>query len=76
MTDANEGVAVLQQRLTNLQTEMQSAIDSIQADLAPDKLPLEELLVQPKRSEINISGVTLVWLPWIVKPDVTAQRAY
>ena len=26
--------------------------------------------------EINLSGVTLVWLPWVAKADATAERAY
>jgi hypothetical protein len=76
VSDATEGVGVLQQRQAAIEAEMQAAIDSIQADLAPDKLQLEEVLVQPKKSEINVSGVTLVWLPWIAKADGAAERAY
>lgn len=73
---ANESTDVLRQRLADLEADIKTQSEKIQADLAPDKLPLEELLVQPKKSEINVSGVTLVWLPWIVKPDGTTERGY
>jgi Helicase HerA, central domain len=69
VTDAHEGVDVLKQQLAELDTAIQAETDRIQTDLAPDKLPLEELVVQPKKSEINVAGVTLVWLPWIVRGD-------
>jgi hypothetical protein len=63
VTDANESVEVLTQRLTELQGELSAEIAKAQADLAPDKLPLTELVVQPKKSDIKVSGVTLVWMP-------------
>ena len=30
---------------------------------SPDKLPLDQITIQPKKSEITVSGVTLVWMP-------------
>jgi hypothetical protein len=76
VNDANEGVEVLQQRLSNLEAQFQAESEKIQADLAPDKLPLEEVTVKPKKSEINVEPVTLVWLPWVVSDKGVAERAY
>ncbi|HMC09641.1 MAG TPA: hypothetical protein VKH44_00065 [Pirellulaceae bacterium] len=76
VSDANEGVDVLQQRLSALEAELSSETDAIQADLSPDKLPLDELIVQPKKTEINVSGVILVWLPWLVRADGKSEPAF
>jgi hypothetical protein len=74
--DANESVEVLQQQKADLEAELQAETDKTQMGLAPDKLALTELLVQPKKSEISVGGVRLVWLPSIVRPDGTAEAAY
>jgi hypothetical protein len=76
VSDANEGVGVLQQRLEELESELKVETDQAQADLSPDKLPLTEQVVQPKKSEINVSAVTLVWLPFVVSSDGKSQPAY
>jgi hypothetical protein len=76
VNDANESVEVLTQREADLEAELRAETDKVQTDLAPDKLPLGELLVQPKKSEISVSSVTLVWLPSIVRPDGVAEAAY
>jgi hypothetical protein len=76
ISDANEGVDVLNQRLEELNAELKTETDKVQADLAPDKLPLTEVVVQPKKSEINVSGVTLIWLPDVVMKDGKSQPAY
>jgi len=49
--------------LADLEAEMKSETDAIQADFSPESLKLEEATVQPKKSEINVSQVALVWLP-------------
>jgi hypothetical protein len=76
VNDANEGVDVLNQRLTELNDDLKNETDKVQADLAPDKLPLTEVVVQPKKSEINVSGVALAWLPFVVTADGKSQPAY
>jgi hypothetical protein len=76
VSDANEGIEVLREQLNQLEAELLAETDKIQAELAPDKLPLEEVAVKPKKSEINVEPVTLVWLPWLVREDGFAERAY
>jgi len=76
VSDANEGVEGLQQRLAELEAELKAETDQTQADLSPDKLPLTDQVVQPKKSEINVGSVTLVWLPFIATADGKSQPAY
>jgi hypothetical protein len=63
VSNATEGVGVLSQRLSQLETELAAETEKIQSALAPDKLPLQEIAIQPKKSEITVQPITLVWMP-------------
>jgi hypothetical protein len=63
VSDANESVGVLSQRLSDLEAELAAQTEKIQTDLAPDKLSLQEITIQPKKSEVSVQSVILVWLP-------------
>jgi hypothetical protein len=63
ISDASEGVEVLQQRLTDLEAEVKAETENIQAGLLAEGLALQEVLIQPKKSEISVSQVALVWVP-------------
>jgi hypothetical protein len=76
VSDANESVEVLAQRLADMEAELRAETEKIQTDLSPDKLPLDELVLKPKKSEITVSGVTLVWLPWLVRADENSEPAF
>jgi hypothetical protein len=69
VADAAEGVEVLQQRLADLSTQFQGETENLEAGLSPDSLELEEVPVQPKKSDISVTQVALVWQPWIVRMD-------
>ncbi len=66
---AAEGVEALQQRLAELESEFRGETEKIQAGLAADSLPLEEVSIQPKKSEISVNPVVLAWVPWIARMD-------
>jgi hypothetical protein len=63
VNDANESMEVLQQQKADLEAELRTQTEQVQTELAPDKLPLEEVVIQPKKSDIRVSPVTLIWLP-------------
>ena len=70
---AEENVEAVQQRLADLDAEFQTETEKIQASLDADVMSLEEITLQPKKSDISIDQVTLVWTPWSVSPDGTAS---
>jgi hypothetical protein len=76
IADAAEGVESLRQQLGDLNAEFKGETDKIQSGLAPDSLTLETVEVKPKKSEINVSGVTLVWLPWIERMDGDIEQVF
>jgi hypothetical protein len=69
VADAAEGVEVLQQQLADLQQEFDAESAKVQASLTPEALPLEEVLIKPKKTDIAVQEVALVWQPWIVRMD-------
>ncbi len=73
VADAAEGDEVLQQQLDDLNAQFESETEKLQATLSPDSLELEAVLIQPRKSDIKVDEVRLVWLPWIVRMDGAAE---
>jgi hypothetical protein len=69
VAEAAENLEALQQQLVDLQQEFDAEAEKVRASLAPDALTLEEVLIKPKKADIAIQEVALVWQPWIVRMD-------
>jgi hypothetical protein len=69
IADAAEGVESLQQQLADLNAQFEAETEKLQAGLAPDMLALEEVQIAPKKTDIAVQQVCLVWQPWIVRMD-------
>lgn len=52
--------------LAELQEELRQRVNDIEHDLDPANLVLEKIEVQPRKSDIAVGQVMLVWLPWFV----------
>jgi hypothetical protein len=63
--EAEDNVEAVDAKIAALESEFQTETTKIQDGLQPDTLALQELQIAPKKSEINVSGVTLVWQPTI-----------
>ena len=70
---AEENVEAVQQRLVDLDAEFKTESEKIQSVLDAEALSLEEITLQPKKSDITINQVALVWTPWSVSPDGSAS---
>jgi hypothetical protein len=69
VADASEGVEALQQQLTDLNAQFTAETEKLQTGLAPDTLALEEVQIAPKKADIAVQQVCLLWQPWIVRMD-------
>ena len=58
---AQETVAVIDQRLAELDAQFKSETEKIQQELDPDALALEPVEVKPKKADVTIKQVSLVW---------------
>ena len=67
IADAAEGVEVLRQQLADLNAQFEAETQKLHAGFAPDALVLEEVPIQPKKTDIGISQICLAWQPTVVR---------
>jgi hypothetical protein len=66
----------LQQELAALEHELEEEVHDIEAALHADAFDLETLEVRPRKSDIRVKDITLVWTPWLVTEGGAAVAAY
>ena len=71
---ANETVESLQQQFADLDAEFKQETEEVQSGFEIDKLALDEVAIQPKKADIAVNQIALVWEPWIVKGEGTMER--
>lgn len=68
---AEENIEAVQARLAALDAEFKVEAEKLSAHIDPTSIELEELTLQPKKADITISQVALVWTPWSVAESGT-----
>ena len=66
---AEETKEALTQRLADLETEFKAESEQIAAELGGAGLAIEAVDLQPKKTDIAVSRVALLWSPWYVSPN-------
>jgi hypothetical protein len=61
---------------TALATEREKALSALGSKYTVDKLPLDEVVIKPRKTDIEIDGVSLIWLPFRVDGSGTATPIY
>jgi hypothetical protein len=61
---AQESVAAVEQQIRDLDAELQRELDASEAALDPGSEKLETLTIRPKKSDVTVRSVGLVWLPY------------
>ncbi|MFN0021635.1 MAG: ATP-binding protein [Pirellulaceae bacterium] len=74
VSQAGETVEAYKERLANLDAEFKAEAEKIQLGFDADQLQLEEVAIQPKKSDITVSQVLLLWEPWVVAADGTMKQ--
>ncbi|MCO6453763.1 MAG: ATP-binding protein [Pirellulaceae bacterium] len=73
---AKDSVESLQQQLADLETELREQVEQLEQSLRADQLELEPLEIRPRKSDLDVRPVVLVWTPWIVDSSGIAQPAW
>ncbi len=74
VAQAGETVEAYKERLANLDDEFQAEAEKIQTGFDADQLQLEEIAIQPKKADISIAQVLLLWEPWVMAADGSMQK--
>jgi hypothetical protein len=72
---ANESLETVRARRATIEAELQAEIERLTAADAPDQVAIETSSVRPRKSDIAVSGVALVWVPHWVGKDGSARPA-
>jgi hypothetical protein len=73
---AGETVEAIQQQLADLDTAFQSEITNLQEKLDPQTEVLETLSIKPKKTDIIVQLVALVWIPYWQDPQGKLATAW
>jgi hypothetical protein len=60
---ASESAEVLQQRLSDLQLELENETARLQGELDPAAVVMETTSIKPRKSETTTTGMSVVWVP-------------
>ena len=72
---ASERAGVLDERMKALEAELDAEVGALTESLDPARVPVERTQVRPRKSDISVGAVSLLWTPWRVAPDGTLEPA-
>ncbi len=73
---AQLGVEQARQEKQRLEDELQSKLQALEAQYAPGALSIEPLQLSPRKGDIDVDEVSLLWLPWRVDAAGRAEAVY
>ncbi|MEZ6062490.1 MAG: ATP-binding protein [Planctomycetaceae bacterium] len=73
---AEEALEALETKEADLNAEVEAEVRQIQDSFDPDLMELSQEEIKPRKSDLNVERVVLVWLPYTLDPTGTAERAF
>ena len=70
-----EDVAAARQKLADLETQFEQDAASLSSQFATVG-PFEEIVVRPRKSDISLSDLTVLWTPWQIDSNGIAEAMY
>ncbi|MDD4270272.1 MAG: ATP-binding protein [Pirellulales bacterium] len=71
-----ENVAVIQQRLADLEAEFEAEVNHLETAIREENLVIEAAPLRPRKADISDTNVILVWAPYRVDTQDRAQPAW
>jgi hypothetical protein len=73
---AMENLEELRRKLEEVEAEFEEATEDLRERLDPEVIEVEERALKPRKSDIEVDSVVLVWTPWVVSSDGIAEPAF
>ncbi len=67
---------VIRTRLADLERQFQSEAARVQGDFEPEDIALQEIRIRPRKTDISVETLALVWSPWKVSRDGIAEPLF
>jgi phage host-nuclease inhibitor protein Gam len=73
---AQETVGALTEKFNQLNTEFEAEVTKLQAAASAEAIELQEITVSPKKSDITVTRIALLWTPWSCGADGTIEALF
>jgi len=73
---AQKEVEIIQQKLVDLEEEFREKVAGMQEGFTAEELELEEVQIRPRKSDISVGAIALVWTPWRLDRSGLAEPAF
>jgi hypothetical protein len=73
---AEDNVESLKAEIQALESDLARDLDAVRERTDEGRVTLEEAHLTPRKSDIDVEDVVLLWMPWIVGPDGQAEPAW
>jgi hypothetical protein len=73
---AEETLESLQRQLQDLEDEFAEEADRVREEAAEGGLECQELAIRPRKADLSVERVALLWTPWRVGPQGIAEPAW
>jgi len=70
---AEQSADALRGQLADLERELESSLEDLRAEVDDSALECEALAIRPKKADLSIERVSLVWTPWRASDDGIAE---
>ena len=73
---AAQEVEVIRNKLEDLERKFREEAARLQSDFGPEDLILQEIRIRPRKTDIRVDDLALVWTPWKVNRDGIAEPLF
>jgi hypothetical protein len=73
---AAQEAEILRARLEDLEDEFRTEAGRIQRDFEPEDIQIREILIRPRKTDITVGDLVLVWTPWRMNQDGLAEPLF
>ena len=71
VTQVQEDIKNINMQIEELNNQLNTDTQNISANYDPDNIKLEEIILRPSKSGINVKSISLAWLPHWISEDKT-----
>ena len=71
-----ESLEAVREQLAEMEQEFEAEASLLKERFSTENLEIEELPIRPRKSDLSVDQVVLVWTPWTVDSNGIAEPAY
>jgi hypothetical protein len=73
---AEDDLESLRRKLQELEAELEAELDDARDTAEPGDLECSEVLIRPRKADLDVEALTLTWVPWRIDAQGIARRDF